>query len=224
MLSYLGVVFSDYQIIITLFMISILLMFLGTKYVCFSYSGGIISVISVTIQFCEKYLNMDLSQLDFLKVDVLMLVSLVAVLHIVEGILVMIDGSKGSIPVFTNRDNRIIGGFVFKRYWALPIVTLFLMQQSNLASGTNIATPNWWPLIRSNSYGLISTAIIGMSAFYGMLGYNSITFTKTKKQKVLISGLSISTYGLVMLLIAEAAKVNLLQPYWLEFLCPLLMK
>lgn len=219
-LSYLGVMFNDPQIIITLFMISILLMFIGTKYVCFSYSGGIISLISVTIQFCEKYLNMNLSQLDFLKVDVLMLVSLVAVLHIVEGILVMIDGSKGSIPVFTNRDNKIIGGFVFKRYWAIPIAVLFLMHNTNSVRGINISAPNWWPLIRAGSYNLISTAIIGMSAFYGMLGYNSITFTKTKKEKVLVSGLSISTYGLIMLLIAQAARVNLLAALLVGILMP----
>ena len=53
--------------------------------------------------------------------------TLVGVLHIIEGSLVMIDGSRGAIPVFTNRDNKIIGGFALKRYWALPIAILILL-------------------------------------------------------------------------------------------------
>lgn len=219
-LSYLGVIFTDFQVVLTLFMISIMLMFLKTKFLCFSYSGGIVAIISVAIQLYEKYFKVSLPQFDFLKVDVLMLVSLVAVLHIVEGILVMIDGSKGAIPVFTNRDDKIIGGFIFKRYWAIPIVIMFIMQGTIPGAETQVSTPSWWPLLRSSSYALLNTAVVSAISFYGMLGYNSVTFTKTKKQKVFTSGMFILSYGIIMLLIAQVAKVNIFAALLVGILMP----
>ena len=33
----------------------------------------------------------------------------------------MVDGSRGAIPVFTKREDKIIGGFSFSRYWPIPI-------------------------------------------------------------------------------------------------------
>ncbi len=222
-LAYLGIIFTDYQMILILFMVSILLMLAGAKYICFSYSGGIIAVISVAIQLYEKYFNVKLPQIDFLKVDVLMLVSLIGVLHIIEGLLVIIDGKQGAIPVFTNRNNEIIGGFVFKRYWVLPLVVLFMIQGANVDAGsvTQVAQPSWWPLIRSASYGLLSTAILSAACFFGMIGYSSVTFTKTKNQKVLSSGLFIMGYGIIMVLIAQAAKVDLLAQLLIGVLMPL---
>ena len=46
---------------------------------------------------------------------------MIAVLHFVEGLLVITDGSRGTVPVFSKREDKIIGGFIMKRYWALPI-------------------------------------------------------------------------------------------------------
>lgn len=222
MLSYLGVMFSDDTVLLLLFMISIILMSFGVRFICFSYSAGILSLISVGLQFAETYLNVKVPQLSFLKVDVGMLISLVAVLHIVEGILVMADGGKGSIPVFTNRDNKIIGGFAFKRYWPVPIALLFIIHTGNISGTTQVATPNWWPLISSSSYGLLKDAVIGLSAFYGVLGYSSVTFTKTKKQKVLSSGIGITSYGTVLLLIAQLARINLITQLLVGILAPVL--
>lgn len=210
-LSYLGVVFNDDIMLLLLFMISIILAFFGGRFICFSYSAGILSLISVFLQFAGTYFNLKIPQLDFLKVDVVMLMSMVAVLHIIEGILIITDGTKGSIPVFTNRDNKIIGGFAFKRYWPIPIVLLFMMNAQNITASTSqVATPGWWPLIKSGMYSLMKDSVIGLSAFYGVLGYSSVTFTKTKKQKVMCSGISVTAYGIVLLLVAQLGRINVL--------------
>lgn len=221
-LSYLGVMFNDDTILLLLFMISIILMSFGLRFICFSYSAGILSLISVGLQLADTFLNIKTPQLNFLKVDVLMLISMVAVLHIIEGILVMADGSKGSIPVFTNRDGKIIGGFAFKRYWPIPIVLMFIMHTNNISGTSQVSSPDWWPLIRSGSYSLLKDAVIGLSAFYGVLGYSSVTFTKTKKQKVMSSGIGVTAYGICLLLIAQLARINVFTQLLVGILAPVL--
>ena len=219
-LSYLGIVFIGQVTVTLLFMISIILMIFGNRFICFSYSAGILSLISVSIQFIESIYHITIPQLDFLKVDVVMIISLVAVLHIVEGILVIIDGDRGTIPVFTNKNNTIIGGFALKRYWIIPVALMFIMNNPNIPSGSQASIPMWWPVIKSSSYNLIRNAVIGFFAFYGMIGYNSITFTKTKKEKVISSGMGISFYGMVLLLVAQLGKINLGAEFMVAIFAP----
>lgn len=207
--SYLGIVFINEATIALLFMISIILMVFGNRFICFSYSAGILSLISVGIQFIESVYHISIPQFDFLKVDVVMIISLVAVLHMIEGVLVIIDGDRGTIPVFTNKNNTIIGGFALKRYWVIPVALMFIMNNQNISGGTEASIPTWWPAIRSISYNLIKDAVIGFFAFYGVMGYNAITFTKTRKEKVISSGMGISIYGVVLLLVSQLGKINL---------------
>lgn len=209
MLSYLGIVFFRQTTITLLFMISIILMIFGSRFICFSYSAGIMSLISVMIQFIEAIYGTTIPQLDFLKVDVVMIISLVAVLHIIEGILVIIDGDRGTIPVFTNKNNTIMGGFALKRYWVIPIALMFIMNNPDIQNGSQASIPMWWPIIKSAGYNLMKNAVIGFFAIYGMMGYNSITFTKTKREKVISSGMGISLYGMLLLLVAQLGKINL---------------
>ena len=51
-LSYLGVVFDEYSAIGLIFLVSLLLMFINPKLICFSYSGAIIGFISVILRSC----------------------------------------------------------------------------------------------------------------------------------------------------------------------------
>lgn len=221
-LSYLGVVFDNQITISLLFMVSILLMLFRSRFICFSYSAGILSIISVVFQLFSKYGNGNLTQYNFLNTDVMMIMSLVAVLHIIEGILVMIDGHKGAIPVFTNKDNKIIGGFALKRYWAMPVAVMFLIHNAESMGGTfNVATPNFWPIIKSSYFNITASAVIGLIPFYGMLGYSSITFTKTKREKAVSSGICILGYGLILLVVAQLARTGLIAEFIVAIFAPI---
>lgn len=220
-LTYLGIMFMDEVAIIILFMLSIMLMFVGNRFVCFSYSSAILGTISIALEILSKAKNGQISNFEFLRVNILMLISLVAVLHIVEGILVILDGSRGAIPVFTNRDNKIIGGFALKRYWVVPIAVLIIMQNKNLVGTVGIGTPDWWPIIKSYTYEFLKDAIITALAFYGVIGYSGVTFTKTKEKKALSSGLFILTYGLVLLAVAQIAKINMFGEIFVVIFTPL---
>lgn len=138
----------------------------------------------------------------------------VGVFHIIEGILVMIDGDRGAVPIFTNRDGKIIGGYALKRYWVLPVAIMIavLMNNSSMDYVTEyIENPSWWPLIKSSSgLGLIANSVISIFPFYAVLGYSSITFTRSKREKALSSGIHILVYGIALTIVAQIARVGIL--------------
>lgn len=213
--SYLGVVFVNEATVTLMFTVSIILMIFGNRFICFSYSAGILSLISIAIQLVEWIYNINLVQLDFLKVDVVMIMSLVAILHIIEGILVIIDGDRGAIPVFTNKNNNIIGGFALKRYWMIPVAIMFVINNKNILGANEISVP------MSIAHNIVRDAAVGLFSFYGIIGYNAITFTKTKKEKVISSGMSIAIYGVILLIVAQMGRINIASEFLVAVFAPL---
>jgi len=208
-LTSLGVVFSDNSGIAYLFIISILLMFVRPRLICFSYSAAILGAISILIKFISEFVP-GFSNSTILNIDILYLMIFVGVFHIIEGILVMIDGDRGAVPVFTKRDGKILGGYALKRYWVLPIAIMIAVtiNNSSLIDITEyIKNPDWWPLIKSPSgLALIASSVISIFPFYAILGYSSITFTRSKREKAMSSGCHILIYGIILTIVAQGAK------------------
>jgi hypothetical protein len=204
--TFLGLVFDENSSIYLLFMVSLFFMAFKPRFICFSYSGAVLGIVSLASKYAASILHMP--QINIINVDILTLMTLVGILHIIEGSLVMIDGSRGAIPVFTNRDDKIIGGFALKRYWALPIAILILLgaNTSDLVTGQSIMTPQWWPLIKGDIVlKILKTSVIASVALYGVIGYSSVTFTKNKKKKSLTSGALIMGYGVILTAVSQLA-------------------
>ena len=205
-LTILGITFSENSGVEFVFIASILLMFYRPRFVCFSYSSAVLGALSIIITLISKFVG----QKSFLSINILSLISFVGVIHIIEGLLVMIDGSRGAVPVFTKKEDNIIGGFSLNRYWALPIAVIIIFGgQGSLISSVAINTPTWWPLInRTETVAMLSSAVISSIPFYGMVGYSSVTFTKEKKKKALYSGIGIFIYGASLLAVAQLANLG----------------
>ncbi|MBU3091713.1 PDZ domain-containing protein [Clostridium sp. CF011] len=199
-----GLVFDENSNIYLLFMVSLFFMAVKPRYISFSYSGAVLGMMSLVFKYASSTLHMP--QLNIINIDILTLMTLVGILHIIEGILVMIDGSRGAIPVFTNRDQKIIGGFALKRYWALPIALLILLSASSseLAVGQNFMMTEWKGLIKGDIVNrIVKNSVIASMALYGVIGYSSITFTKLKKRKALTSGALVITYGIALTAVSQ---------------------
>ncbi len=195
--TYLGVVFHMNSNIYIVFMISILLMFFNPRFLCLSYSGAVLGVTSILLNIASKFLNNP--SLNLLKVDITSLLLLIGVMHVVEGILVILDGKRGAIPVFGGRDRKIVGGFAFKRQWILPVAILMMMEATSgtFISGEAVATPQWWPIVNHGANkALFETMIIGALPLFAGVGYSSVTFTKSKTAKTLFSGALIIGFGI----------------------------
>lgn len=208
-LSYFGVAFDENSAIDIIFLLSVIFMLWNPRFVCFSYSGAALGFISLFLENMSRVLNKP--GLNFLKIDVAALMTMVAVLHFIEGILVISDGKRGSIPVFTSRDNKIVGGFAFQRYWVLPVALLLISHNASIAGDTvKISTSGGWPLLKDFlGQNLASNLFIILYPFYGMIGYSSITFTKNKSEKTLFSGLSIILYSIVLFIFSRLAVLNI---------------
>jgi hypothetical protein len=206
MFTFSGLVFEETSNIYLLFMVSLFFMAFKPRFICFSYSGAVLGLASLLFKYAAIIL--DMPQLDFINIDILTLMTLVGILHIIEGSLVMIDGSKGAIPVFTNRDNKIIGGFALKRYWAMPISLLILLSvsTSEVVSIQNVLNPEWMRLIKGDIAGkIIKNSVIASIALYGVIAYSSVTFTKSKKKKTFVSGVLIISYGVMLSAVSQLA-------------------
>ena len=132
----------------------------------------------------------------FLNTDILSLMTFVGVVYILEGVLIIFDGSRGAIPVFTKKEDKIVGGFSFNRYWPIPVAILMIFTNSLVNEESiyfNVAS--WWPIINNKSIvPLLATAMIASIPLYGIMGYSNVTFTQEKKTKSLRCGISILIY------------------------------
>ena len=207
-LAILGISFSNNSGIEFIFITSILLLIIRPRLVCFSYSGAVLGVVSMILNII---LN-SIGKQSYINVNILSLTSFIAVLHMIEGIIVMIDGDRGAIPVFSNRENKIIGGFSFNRYWTIPIAVMIMI--SGDSSGTGIIsapTYNWWPIIKDSSLmTMLAIASLTFIPFYGVIGYSSVTFTKRKKEKVIGAGIGIFLYGVSLLIVSQLCSIGLI--------------
>ncbi len=206
MFTYSGLVFDENSNIYLLFMVSLFFMAFKPRFICFSYSGAVLGLASLLFRYAAIILNRP--ELDVINIDILTLMTLVGILHIIEGSLVMIDGSRGSIPIFTNRDNKIIGGFALKRYWALPIALLILLSVATSEAVTigNVLSPQWAHLIRGEiALRIMRDSVVASIALYGVIAYSSVTFTKSKKKKTFVSGILIVSYGVMLAAVSQLA-------------------
>lgn len=207
-LSVLGVTFSENSGVEFILMISILSLFYKKKYISYAYSAAILATIGIILNIISNAIGVKL----LLDINVLSLITFIGVIYILEGLLIMFDGSRGAIPVFTKKEDKIVGGFSFSRYWPMPIAILMIF--SNSASGgesiySNLAS--WWPIInRESTLALLTTAMIVSIPIYGILGYSNVTFTQEKKIKSLRCGITIALYGLSVALVAQLANINIL--------------
>ena len=206
-LSVLGVTFSENSGIEFIFMISILSLFYKKKYISYAYSSAILGVIGICLNIISSSIGMKL----FLNVDILSLMTFVGVMYILEGLLIIVDGNRGAIPVFTKKEDKIVGGFSFSRYWPIPIAILMIFNNSIAGEDSiysNVAS--WWPIINNKAVlSLLATAMIASIPLYGIMGYSNVTFTQEKKTKSLRCGSAILVYGISVALVAQLANINI---------------
>lgn len=221
-LTFLGISFYESSNIFLIFILSVGLIFINPKFGSFSYSGTILGLISILLYFLALALNKP--SLNVMNLDITNLIMIIAVMHFVEGILVIFDGKRGAIPVFSGRDKKIIGGFAYARQWILPMIILLMVQASNadLMTGNAINTPQWWPLLNHDeNIVLFATMVIGALPIFAGLNYKSATFTMSKSKKPIISGLLICIYSIFIISLAQFGNMNKLLDMILLLLIPI---
>ena len=136
----------------------------------------------------------------------------VAVFNIVEGLLILFDGSRGAIPVFTNRGAKIVGGFSYSRNWAMPIA-IFIAITSNVSTAYTslMETENWWPLInREEGLSILALSVIAAMPLYCISSYKAVSFTRRKKITPMYSGVGKIIYGIILVVLANIFSTGII--------------
>jgi len=87
---------------------AIILSCINPRYMCFAYAGSIVSLFNLI--------------LGYPKIQIPQVMSVVAVLHMVESLLIFLNGSKSKTPFLFETKDQLIGGFNMNRFWPIPFV------------------------------------------------------------------------------------------------------
>lgn len=87
---------------------AIILSLKDTRFMCLSYGGSIITILSLTIGYPR------INTRDVMQV--------VGVLHLIESFLILINGIRGKTVAFFPIKENVVGGFNINRFWGIPFV------------------------------------------------------------------------------------------------------
>jgi hypothetical protein len=204
-ISMLGVAIQleDFKFILPL---AILLMLINVRYLCFSYAGGIISLSSLIF--------------GYPKVNVSSIIALVAVLHLIESVLIWIDGYRHPTPIFIEHDKYgTVGGFTLQRFWPIPFAVLLVML-GQIHGSTDINLPDWWPLFISR-YLDKDNITLQITVVIAALGYGDIAVSSPPKEKSKKSSLRLAVYSIVLLILAGISSYIHIFKFIAAFFAPI---
>jgi len=204
----LGVVFNPTDMLLVWLITLILIMF-HIRFLCLSYSTGILGVIAGLIQLYETPLRTFIDQIAvswlaqgldiFVDVHIPSLIAITAILHLVEAVLIKLQSSRQATPLFLQtKRGKLIGGFHIQSAWLLP---LFLVVSVNDSSQGLSLFGSWWPLITGGT--ALSLVFLPIPA---MIGYSDLTSVYTPKEKSNSAFMYLLIYSLVLLGLAIGAE------------------
>ncbi|WP_152619368.1 PDZ domain-containing protein [Cohnella kolymensis] len=159
------------------------------RYVCLAYAAGLLGVLQAVVQWTgadgAQGVLADAVRL-ILEVHVPSLLFLAGILHIAEGLLVRLQGSKLAIPLFVEgKRGKPVGAYALTGMWPIPLLWL-------IPAGAEGLSLPWTPL-----FGMAQdTAGWSLLAFPVLIGFSDRTLSFTPEQKARMSGNSLMIYGL----------------------------
>ena len=207
----LGGVTIQQQDIIFLWPVALGLMLISPRLLCFSYAAGLVSFSHLMIGWPSN-------------INVASIMALVAILHLMEGMLVRISGHQVSSPVYVQRpgDNKRepVGAYLLQRFWPIPIMVVFFLQIPPEAMGEAVDMPRWWPLIDIASplgEGWARVIIPVVAA----LGYSDIAITESPRQRARRSAVNLWIFSVVLMGLSLAATRDLMFAWAAAVFAPL---
>lgn len=178
--------------ILPLWVVALILMMISPRFLCFAYAGGVLAVISLV----TGYPQMDIAQL----------MALVAVLHMVESLLILLNGHLSPVPVYVKRSDRLVGGFNLQKFWPIPLLAL---AGTGLFGdpGSLTPMPAWWPLLKSYSAAMPAENYILLPVL-AVLGYGEITTTAAPSQRVRKSSVNLMLFSLILLVLSIGSSYH----------------
>lgn len=162
--------------IIPLWVVALLLMAINPRFLCFSYAGGLLGLSNLVFGYP------DLSIPD--------LMALIAILHMIESLLILLDGRFFPIPVYVKRENHLCGGFNLQKFW--PVLLVVSLQSVSVLSSLQ----NGW----LNFLGTGAT-VGGIYTVLAVLGYGEVSTAFSPREKSRRSARRLFCFSLILLIL-----------------------
>ncbi|HWQ74751.1 MAG TPA: PDZ domain-containing protein [Syntrophomonas sp.] len=173
--------------ITALWITALLLMLIQPRFICFAYAAGVIAVANLLF--------------GFPRASIPQLMGLVAVLHMIESLLILLNGSYHPSAVYIKRHERFCGGFNMQFFWPIPLLALISASHPG-AAAAGLTMPTWWPLLQDYSGLTASREVFTIVPAMAVLGYGEICTTRTPRQASRRSALRLFIYALLLLTMA----------------------
>lgn len=182
-----------------LWVTALALMLIQPRFLCFAYAAGVLAIANLLFGYPH--------------ISIPQLMGLVAVLHLVEGLLILLNGPFNALPVYIKKHGQLRGGFNLQLFWPIPLVALMSVGYADLA-GTGMVMPQWWPLLKDYAT-FADDQTFALLPVLAILGYGEISTSRTPFQASRKSSLWLLLFSLMLMLLAVLAS------HWAIFL-PLL--
>lgn len=182
------------------------LMLIHIRFLCFAYAGGLVALSNVLFGWPD--------------VNVPQVLSLVAILHITESILIAISTRYSAVPVILRHEGRIVGAFTLQNFWPLPLILAYAaaVPVQDIAAGA-IATPDWWPLLPAGEELPPGKEWLHvLLPVVAALGYSDIAVSSMPGARRRQSALHLFFYSVTLL----AVSLLSVRYGWLQFVAALL--
>ncbi len=172
--------------------VAMLLSLLRPRFLCLSYGAG------VTLVLCTLF---------HISVDVLGICSLVAILHLAEGILVLLFGGRHTVIMYCRKRGEIVAGTGIYRFWPVPVCLMIAVQAGEVSF---LNMPDWWPLLTTSVVSMEET--LGLLPLAVSLGYSDLSGRVREIDKRRVNnGVLIICYAIVLLglcIVSEKASIG----------------
>jgi len=172
-----------------LWLAAIILMLIKPRFLCFAYAAGLLSISKLIFAYPE--------------ISIPQLMGLVAVLHMVESLLILVNGSLKPIPVYVKKQGRLCGGFNLQLFWPIPLVAMLGVGMADTAG--SIIMPDWWPLLHDYA-GFTNEQTYALLPVLAVLGYGEVSTTRTPVQAIRKSSLHLFLFSLTLLCLSVLAS------------------
>ncbi len=170
--------------------VSILLSLVNPRFICFAYSGTLLSL---------SYLLV-----GWPRIDIPSVMGLVAVLHMVEALLIRFSGDTCATPMsVSGQRQEAVPGFTLQRFWPVPLV----MPVFSAAAAAPVDMPAWWPLLRPDPAFMAGVAGLGWQLLPVVvtMGYSDLAITAPPGVRTRQSARVLLLYSLVLMALAVGA-------------------
>lgn len=170
-----------------IWVVSLLLLLIRVRYLCFAYSIGLLGIIQFVLSFFPHALQsgeIGTIAAALREMDIPALLVLAALLHMAEALLARWQGARLATPLFLKgKRGKVVGGYQLQAFWPLP---LFLLVPAGAGAGD---LP--WQTLLGGGLGIVSLPVI--------IGFSEMTQSMLPGRKAARTSGRLLLYSIVLL-------------------------